>query len=254
MIRRAAVCAAGLLFGLAASPAMSCPDPITEMLAHSCWNDTRIDVLLLPEDKAALNLDGPAIAVTGGYTDITKRAGGDPKPVGLFLWQGSVINHVISKMDGVLLVAPGHAPSVQHRERIILGGKRYDLTDPAQRKAFVGAAKRLKVSMFQSHLLIVDRRIDVRPPKVSRKAVRRLLIEDSDGLALVQTPRPMTLFAAANWAAMVFRPRMALNLDMGTYDYCMRHVGGAVKKCGRVTAGGVAILSNVLKFRARSGE
>lgn len=246
----------GAILGLVvtASPALACPKPAKALLAHTCWNDAVVEILILPEQIDALSPDGTAITVTGTYTGRGKSASGGPKPVGLFLHRGTVLNGQIGKMDGVLLVVPGEMPTIQHRERIAIGDYRFDLTDPASRKNFIVLSGRLGLSMFQSHLLIHRGKMDVRPLKSARKAVRRLLVQDKDGLALVQTPFPMTLFAAANWADKTFRPIMALNLDMGTYNYCMRHDAGARKKCGRVNAAGVAILSNLLRFHARPGE
>ena len=238
---------------LAAGPAWACPEPTDAILAHTCWTDAKVELLLLPDQADSLAAPEGSVLVTGGYTGVGQRDQGGPMPVGLFVHNGTIINRNMARMDGVLLLRPGHAPRIVHRQAVQLDGAIYDLTDIPARGRFLNQARTLGLSVVQSHLVIVEGRVDVRPRKVAQKAVRRFLMQDQAGLALVQTPKPMTLFAAADWLRSGHMVRMALNLDMGAYDFCMRIQPGAAKNCGRVTLNGIAILSNLLRFKAKAG-
>ena len=238
-----------LLATLGAAPAAACPAPSDTLLFHSCWGRGRLAVALLPEDlplPEAAPL-GHRLVVTGAYTARDSRGDGLAKPVGLFVHRGAVINPNLGRMDGVLLVDPADgAPELHHRERLALGGRDYDLTVLDQRRAFLAEAAVHGLSVLQSHLLIVDGRVDVRPREDAPGFIRRLLFVDAEGFGLYQTRWPETLHDAARQLASALAPRMALNLDMGSYDYCQRAEEGVEDGCGRLERDDTGKLSNLL--------
>ena len=250
MIRRlAGLAGLALLATLAAAPAAACPPPSDKLLFHSCWGQGRLAVYLLPEDlplpEAAAT--GRRLVVTGAYTARDSRGDGLAKPVGLFVHGGAVINPNLGRMDGVLLVDPENGqPELQHRARLALGGRGYDLIALDQRRAFLAEASAHGLSVLQSHLLIVDGEVDVRPQEDAPVFVRRMLFVDDEGFGLYQTRWPETLHGAARQLAEALAPRMALNLDMGSYDYCQRAEEGAEASCGRLDRDDTGKLSNLL--------
>lgn len=232
-----------------AAPAAACPAPGPELLFHSCWGKARLVVALLPEDLPLPPAPAAArrLVVTGTYTAREPRADGSPKPVGLFVHRGRVINPNLGRMDGVLIVDPADGrPVLHHRTAVPLGGRRYDLTRLEERRAFLAAAAAAGLSALQSHLLIVEGRVDVRDQEGAPVFVRRIFFSDAEGFGIYQTPAPLTLRGAAERLSATLAPRMALNLDMGSYDYCLASGDGVEATCGLLGAGDTAKLSNLL--------
>jgi hypothetical protein len=60
----------------------------------------------------------------------------------------------------------------------------------------------------------------------------------------------MTLHAAAEHLAAELAPKMALNLDMGSYDFCRSAVSGAEISCGILRLSDTEKLSNLLMLVA----
>lgn len=253
MIRPGALAAAlAVALALSAASALACPAPSPELLFHSCWGEGRARVLLLPEDS----LPDPVTAaehllVTGAYTATDTRDGGLAKPVGLFVHGGRVINPNLARMDGVLVVDPAGTLSLHHRAAVPLGGHSHDLRTLAERQAFAAAASAAGLSVLQSHLLIGDGRLDVRPVPDAPRAVRRMLFTDADGYGIWQPPGLLTLHEAAEALVAAHAPRMALNLDMGGHDYCWRHGPEGARSCGLLGRDETATLSNLIGLEIR---
>ncbi len=232
-----------------ASSAAACPPASETLLLHSCHAPLAPRLLLLPEASPPGPESGSLWAMTGAYTATDPRAGGARKPVGLFVWGGRVVNPNLARMDGVLTVDPAGRLQIQHRKRARLGGPHQDLTDPATRARFAAEAARTGVSVAQSHLLIVDGRVDVRPRADAPRVRRRILFTDGAGFGVWQSPGPMTLHEASVALAAAHAPRMALNLDMGGHDYCWRWEAGRTHRCGLLERADPAHLSNLLVFQ-----
>jgi hypothetical protein len=123
-----------------------------------------------------------------------------------------------------------------------------------QRLAFIDGASKRGLSVLQSHLLIVDGQIDVRPQEDAPVFVRRMLFTDPSVFGVYQTRWPETLHDAARRLAGAVAPRMALNLDMrmalnldmGSYDYCQGATGGMESSCGGLSRDNTGKLSNLL--------
>jgi hypothetical protein len=248
MIRRLAalILAAALS---ARAEAATCPEPSPELLFHSCWAGGRAAIMLLPEDLPVPPppATGRRLVVTGAYTGKDSRTQGVPNPVGLFVHGGAVVNPDMARMDGVLVVAPDdHGVQLNHRAAARLEGEVYDLTDLASRRGFLASAASQGASVLQSHLVVVGGLVDVRPQEGAPLFVRRLLFTDAAGFGLFQTRTPETLHDAAALLVERLGARMALNLDMGSYDYCLSAVDGVERTCGFLAREETSKLSNLL--------
>lgn len=213
-----------------------------DLIFTSCAGGA-VELRLLPED-ADSTPDG-VLDVTGGYTATDSRDKGRPKPVGLFVRAGEVISREYVRFDGVLTVTDGQ-PTLHHRRRISFGDQRYDLEKAANRKAFLSRATETGSAVMQSHLLIVDGKVDTAPIDGAPRFRRRILFQMTDGQFGVfdSTPRMLTLNEATEEVAKRFTPNMALNLDMGSYDFCRR----GQRLCGALGPQSTSKLSNLLRF------
>ncbi|MGB0410766.1 MAG: hypothetical protein ACPGFA_04190 [Pikeienuella sp.] len=199
---------------------------------------------MLPED-AGTTPQG-ALDVTGAYTASDKRVGNKPKPVGLMVRDGEVISREFVRFDGVLTSdATGHA-RIHMRTNVVLGERAFDLNNATQRSAFLVQAANDGFDVLQSHLLIIDGVADVADQEGAPTFRRRIMFQMDNGDIGVfdSSPRALTLHDATEEVAARFAPRMALNLDMGSYDFCRK----GVALCGALAEAGTAKLSNLLRF------
>lgn len=230
-----------------ATAALGCPEPSTTLLFHSCWGDARASVLLLPEDNVpeAPNA-GRRLVVTGAYTGRVPRDGGKPNPVGFFMRGADIVNHHMARMDGLLLVDAEGALDLVARAKARLDGEVYDLRRVAPRTAFGERAAERGLSIMQSHLLIIDGEPDVSEQSDAPRFRRRILFTDRDGYGLYQTADAVTLYDAAEALDEAYAPQMALNLDMGSYDFCLASDDGIERVCGVLGRDQTEKLSNLL--------
>ncbi|MEM8792035.1 MAG: hypothetical protein AAGE80_10480 [Pseudomonadota bacterium] len=226
--------------------ALACPEPSETVLFHSCWGKAEAQSLLLPEESPVPQTVTDRLVVTGGYTGKDVRLEQRPNPVGMFIHRGRVINPTLARMDGVVILSSDGALDIQHRLGVEHEGARYDLSDVAQRRAFQESVAGQGETVFQSHLLIVDGTVDVRPREDAPLAVRRLLVLDEHGFGVYQTRTALTLFDATREVADAMAPRMAVNLDMGSYDYCLATREGIETNCGVLARENTQKLSNLL--------
>jgi hypothetical protein len=208
-----------------------------------------VRVLLVPDDLPLPPPgEGRAVVVTGGYTGRDARAGGTPAPVGLAVRRGAVIGRHLAPMDGILLIDPDGtgAPRLHAKTAVPLGGERYDLTDPAERSRFLAAAAEARVSVLQSHLLIIDGRVDTRPVEDAPRAARRILYTKGDAFGVWESDGAVTLDAAARALEAAAAPEMAFNLDMGGHDFCLDRRDRTETACGLNRADYAEALSTLL--------
>lgn len=254
MIRRAAALAVAALAGLAAPQAggaTACPAEDDRLLFHSCHGAAAAELLLLPEQTDTLQglpAAGVSLVVGGTYTGTDQRDGGLPNPVGLFVDQGQVVGPHLARMDGILVIGQDGQPRIHHATRVPLRDGIADLTDADQRLDFAARAAEQGESVIQSHLLITDGRVDVRQQMDAPKAKRRMLFNGPGGWGVYQTRGAVTLFDAAWELRQRYSPDMALNLDMGSFDYCVATRDGLATTCGVLGAAQTEKLSNLLRF------
>lgn len=253
-LRAACGAIAALTGGLlaAAVPAAELPGG-PGVIAAACPGPGAARLLLLPEDAGKVP-EAPVgtVTVTGAYTATDRRDGDRPKPVGFYIHRGDLVSLEFGRMDGILLVAPDGTARITVASDVPLTGERHRLTSLSGRRAFARAAAEAGVSVLQSHLLIRNGELDLRPATDAPVAERRILFQTREGaLALWQSGgRALTLHEAASELAARHAPVMALNLDMGGHDYCLRRAGGGDELCGRLTTAGLDHLSNLLRLKA----
>ncbi|MEM7270642.1 MAG: hypothetical protein AAF401_15490 [Pseudomonadota bacterium] len=231
-------------FLLGAWPALAglC-DMDDETLLWSSCDDPRIHLRLMPEDAGPTPEN--ALDVTGAYTATDNRKNGAPKPVGLFVRNGEIISREYVRFDGLLTVSSEGKPKLHYRRAVAADDMRLDLENPDQRKLVLERMEQSGGSLLQSHLLIIAGKVDTAPIAGAPLFTRRILFETYEGhLGLYQSPFPLTLDLAARDVARRFNPKMALNLDMGSYDYCRK----GASQCGVLTDGETAKLSNLIRL------
>ena len=220
--------------------------------AAICGGQGRAEILLMPQQAARLD-DAPpgAVTVTGAYTGAGARASGQgPKPVGVFIARGERISLELARMDGLLVVDMDGRARISTVRDARLGGRGFDLSTLPGRIAFAREAEGVGASALQSHLLIRDGALDLRPVADAPLARRRILFQTASGaLAIWESARARTLYGAAVTLREGFAPVMALNLDMGGHDFCEIAGAGVPRSCGIVGRGeDMARLSNLVRL------
>lgn len=207
-------------------------------------------LLFLPEDRARLDADatdGEArITVTGAYS-----SGDAFRPEGFTIRAGDPTRPYPQGWDGLLTIDALGRARIHNIADVEIDGRRFDLRDSAARDAFVALAESDGLSAVQSHLLITDGRLDVRPAENGRRFRRRILFQLADGrIGLFDTrPDALTLYEAALAVEAAHGPVMALNLDMGAYDFCELRTTDGRENCGLLTRTGVDDrLTNLLEL------
>ncbi len=233
------------MLGVGATQAASqelCDLKDAELIFTSCAGGS-VELRLLPEDEGLT--PEATLDVTGAYTATDRRAEGRPKPVGLFVRGGEVISREYVRFDGVLTITSGQ-PTLHYRRRIAFDEQHFDLEDASDRATFVTRAARVNADVMQSHLLIVDGKVDTAPIDGAPRFRRRILFQMADGQFGIfdSSPRMLTLNEATQEVADRFAPEMALNLDMGSYDFCRF----GKRLCGALGPRATGKLSNLLRF------
>ena len=230
--------------------AQGCGMDVPGVLFGGCAGEVTARLVLVGEEGVSPS-DAPSATVratvTGAYTSGEKR-----EPEGLYIVDGDALDPYPQGWDGVALIdAEGHL-SLHYAERVDVGKERFDLRRKPSRRAFAQAAKARGWSAFQSHMLVIDGRVDTRPRENAPRFARRLLYTLADGsVGLYETP-PLSLHDAALAVHAALAPRMVLNLDMGSYDYCrIDGGGGAARDCGALAAAQTGKLSNLLVLSRR---
>jgi len=232
----------------AAAAADECVADTPGLLFASCAGQSSAELALNPEDTVIARPDLPSSAsgliVTGSYT-----SGDRHEPEGLYIGKGKVLDPYIQGWDGLALIDRAGRLSLHHVERVTKDGERWNLRRRLARLAFVSRTKAEKWSALQSHLLIVDGRVDTKPRDGARRFRRRVLFSLADGsYGVWQSQVPLTLHDATVDVAERFAPVMALNLDMGSHDFCERFESGKTMQCGLLDLDQTGILSNVIVF------
>ncbi|MGF1550949.1 MAG: hypothetical protein ACFBWO_00415 [Paracoccaceae bacterium] len=228
--------------------ASGCAAPGGDVMFHGCAGEAQAQVLLVPDDLPLPAAEGPgrALFVTGAYTGRDTRPSGAPAPVGVAVSRGRVVGRDLARMDGILIVGPDGALGLHRRDAVPFEGGRYDLTVPDERMAFLEAAAEAGASVLQSHLLVIDGRVDTRPVEDAPSARRRVLYTKGEAFGVWESDGAVTLDAAARTLAAEIAPEMAFNLDMGGHDFCLDRENGVERACGVNRADYAESLSTLL--------
>ncbi len=213
------------------------------LLLNSCKTPVAVHLRIVPY-KSEDNGDH-VMTVTGTYSS-ADRFGIE----GLVIQGGKLVSRRYKNWDGVLIVDAQNKPHVFHSSDVTLMGEHFNLKEKPSRTAFIAKAKDLGVSVLQSHLLISNGGLDVSDVVGAPEFYRRMLVTFDDGsFGVWQTADAKTLYAAATEVKKQLDPKMALNLDMGAYDFCLRGPKHALSDCGALLVP-VEKLTNLLEFVA----
>ncbi len=233
--------AAGLNLALSAAVFAQDCSLSPSVLIHSCQTDLQIHLRVLPDEMQANSHH--MLTVAGTYSS-ADRFGVE----GLVIKDGQIVSRRYQNWDGVLIINKKGMPNLFHARDVALGGENYNLKEKSLRDGFVAKAKRMGVAVLQSHLLINDSRLDLEDVADAPKFKRRMLVTMNDGsFGIWESTQAETLYDAAHQVQQELNPKMALNLDMGAYDYCVSGPAGAQKDCGRLIVSKDK-LTNLLAF------
>lgn len=237
-------------FGVKTALILACMVSVLAHPAHACSDDARI--LFSTCDKPAklhlrpLGPENPAplgtahsLVVTGAYSS-ADRYGIE----GLAVNGGKVVSKRFQGWDGLAVMSDAGALTLHHVENVNLSDKSFNLREIDSRKQFLELASEQKLSVIQSHLLIVDGEVDIISQPGRPKFTRRMLFSTKAGKwGVFDTGKiRYTLYDATLVLEQLVSPVMAFNLDMGAFDYCM--IEG--EKCGLLPNSATKILTNVL--------
>ena len=220
--------------------ATSCPSD-AGVLVHSCAQPVSVNLRVLP-DEIAQNPDH-LLTVAGTYSS------GDRFGIeGLVIKDGVQISRRYQNWDGVLIITPSGKPNIYRADDVMVDGIKYNLKGATSRRAFVDKALENRLTVLQSHLLISGGNLDLNDVPDAPKFKRRLFVTLPDGnFGIWETEISETLYDAAVQLQTSLEPYMALNLDMGAYDYCQKGPLGDQSDCGRLLVSKDK-LTNVLEF------
>ncbi len=218
----------------------SCPTG-AGILLQSCEQPTSVNLRVLPDE--IVQSPDHLLTVAGTYSS------GDRFGIeGLVIKDGVQVSRRYQNWDGVLIIAPDGKPNIYRADDVKVDGVNYNLKDVDSRRAFIEKALESRLTVLQSHLLISNGQLDLNDVPNAPKFKRRLFVTLSDGnFSIWETEISETLYDAAVQLQTGLEPHMALNLDMGAYDYCQKGPVGEQDDCGRLLVSKDK-LTNVLEF------
>lgn len=211
-------------------------------------------VLKAPAPKPlseAITGDDIALVATGVYTSPHGM------PVGLAIVEGRVVNPVPRGWSGLILVRPDGRIVLKDMGRVEVGHVPRDLRQSlADLQVFLATAERERLTVLQSHLLIGDGELKITSRAPNKPFRRRIIFEDGEGHVAIfdSGERELSLYDAAAEVRRRYAPRLAINLDMGSYDFCRRRKiqADALVPCGTLEK--PDIVSNLVVLRQKAGN
>lgn len=219
------------------------------LLAPTELSRLKAELIFLPAELNALAIksdpNSRRLTVTGVYT-----RGDAFQPLGLVIRHGEATTSSLHTSDGIIIVDPNGKLSLHYKSRVELSGQVFDLEDEQDRESFLAQAAKAELSALQSHMLIIDGVVDVKERDDAPKFRRRIIFDTRDGRVGIYESggTKETLYEAANALASMGDIRMALNLDMGTYNLCWERRGPEKQNCGVVGPVALSRLTNLLRI------
>lgn len=168
-------------------------------------------------------------------------------PVGLNIMDGAVINPAIQKFDGLILIDKDGQISLTHIDELEYNLKSYRIRSSLEDyQNFLQKARRDGLSVLQSHLILDHGNILIQDNAKGRKSRRRILFESSDGGLHIYDSfeKKLTLFEAAKYLKDNYEAQLAVNLDMGDFNFCTLNTPERFKNYSELKSG--TVLSNLL--------
>lgn len=168
-------------------------------------------------------------------------------PVGLNVLRGEVINPAIQKFDGLILLDREGQISLTHIDHLEYNLKPYRIRSSfSDYKSFLQKASKDRLSVLQSHLILNHGNILIQDNANGRKMRRRVLFATSDGGIHIYDSfeKDHSLFDAAKFVKDTYAAQIAINLDMGDFNFCTLNTPERFKNYSQLKAG--TVLSNFL--------
>ena len=170
-------------------------------------------------------------------------------PTGLFVVDGQVINPVLQKWDGLVILDRRGKLYIKHLDSLEYGFRPFDISRSYRDFLdFLTLAEEESLSIFQTHLLIHGGRIDMSPDS-QRRARRRAIFQDASNTIFIYDSfdwQP-TLYEMSEVLKQRYGAVEAVNLDMGPFGYAARYENGNRVKI-YLGKGRNIELSNILVF------
>lgn len=149
-------------------------------------------------------------------------------PVGLSAARGRIANPAIRDMEGLVVITPNGRWKIDHIDHLEYGLQPYRIRQSREDYlAFLSAIEQDQLSVFQSHLLVYEGVVQVPATADPARARRRVLFQTgrADLHVFDSKSEALTLREAALRVKERFGADRAVNLDMGTFNYCMKKEG-----------------------------
>ncbi len=170
-------------------------------------------------------------------------------PTGLFVVEGKVINPVLQQWDGLVIFDRAGKLYIKNINFLEYGFRRFDISMSYRDYLdFLRLAEEERLSIFQTHLLIHEGKIDVSPDS-QRRARRRTIFQDSSQTIFIYDSfdwQP-TLYELSEILKQRYGATEAVNLDMGPFGYAARYENGKRSKLF-LGKGRNIELSNIIVF------
>jgi len=183
------------------------------------------------------------LIVTGTYTSPFHA------PVGFTINQGKVLNPALQKWDGILVIDYNGKAHIADMNHLMYNFTRFDIRNSYKDYlTFFKIAQVNKLTIIQSHLIISNGNILIDKQNLKREKFRRRVIFQTKDNALYvydSFQQRLTFYQLAKILKNKYNAQIALNLDMGTYNYAVLYENNRETK-NYSELGSSVILSNFL--------
>ncbi len=146
-------------------------------------------------------------------------------PTGLFAIDGEIINPVLQKWDGLVILDASGKLHIKDIHTLEYQFRRFDILRSYQDYLdFLKLVEELKLSIFQSHLIVKHGALDA-SPEGQKRFRRRVIFQDHNYAVAIYDSfdKHLTLYELAEILTTHYHALDAVNLDMGPYGYCGRY-------------------------------
>jgi len=201
--------------------------------------ETKTNIIYI--NKKHIGQSNNSLIITGAYTSSYKR------PVGLFSSNGKIINPAIKKWTGILIVK-NKKMYIENARNIPIEFKIINIIENFNDYLFfLKWVEKNDISVLQTHMLVDNSKVVV-SNKNNKKFRRRVIYEDiNNNIKIYDSEnKKLTLFDLSNILIKNHKAKKAINLDMGTYDYCSYKKDNKTTNCGYLKD--TNILSNLIEI------
>jgi len=167
------------------------------------------------------------IILTGTYTSPFAI------PTGLCIINGEIINPALQKWNGLLILNKDRQLNIYSADDLTVDFKDLKIkTNYNDYIDFVEKLKQDKLSVIQSHLILYKGNVLIENNPQEKKFRRRIIFQTADNSIHIYDSfdKEVTLFDIATSLHADFKAVSAINLDMGTYNFCKLFTNNTLSK------------------------